>query len=119
MTVKLGSNQLSFAVQARLNEASATVSSTSERLSSGLRINKASDDAAGLAISSALNLKSRVFSQGIRNLNDGLSAVNIAESAIGDLSEILVRIEELSVQSMSGTYSDTQRQSMQQQVTAL
>jgi flagellin len=55
----------------------------------------------------------------MRNLHDGLSAVNIAESAIGDLSEILVNIEQLSVQSISGTYSDTQRQSMQQQVTAL
>jgi len=119
VTIKLGSNQLSFAVQARLNESSATVSSISQRLSSGQRINKASDDAAGLAISSALNLKSRVFSQGLRNLNDGLSAVNIAESAIGTLSEVLVQIEELAVQSMSGTYSDTQRQSMQQQVTAL
>lgn len=82
MTVKIGSNVLSQRIQARLNDANATVLSVSERLSSGLRINKASDDAAGLSISLSLNAKSHIFSQGVRNLNDGLSAVNIADSAI-------------------------------------
>lgn len=119
MTIKLGPNLISLRVQARLSEATGEVSSAFERLASGLRINKASDDAAGLAVAASLNSKTRILTQGIRNLNDGLSLLNTADSAIQSLTDILRRIEELAGQGVSGTYSATQRAAMQQEVTAL
>ena len=119
MVFKLGSNVLSLTVQRNLSRSTQDLSTASERLSSGQRINRASDDAAGLAISMSLNVDSRVFTQGVRNLNDGLSAVTIADAAINELTSITQRIEELAVQSMNGTFSDTQRGSMQREVTAL
>ncbi len=117
--IKLGANILSQTVQRALSRATADVSTTSERLSSGQRINKASDDAAGLAISASLNNGARIFTQGVRNLNDGLSAVNIAEGATTELGSILVRIQELATQASSETYSDTQRGALQKEATAL
>jgi flagellin-like hook-associated protein FlgL len=117
--IKFGANILSQTVQRNLGRATLDLSTTSERLASGQRINKASDDAAGLSISASLNVNARVFTQGVRNLNDGLSAVNIAEGAMGELGGIIGRIEELASQSMNGTYSDTQRQALQKEATAL
>jgi flagellin-like hook-associated protein FlgL len=117
--IKFGANILSQTVQRNLGRATLDLSTTSERLASGQRINKASDDAAGLAIAASLNVNARIFTQGVRNLNDGLSAVNIAEGAMGELGGIIVRIEELASQSISETYSDTQRQALQKEATAL
>jgi flagellin-like hook-associated protein FlgL len=117
--IKFGANILSQTVQRNLGRATLDLSTTSERLASGQRINKASDDAAGLAIAASLNVNARIFTQGVRNLNDGLSAVNIAEGAMGELGGIIVRIEELATQSISETYSDTQRQALQKEATAL
>ena len=119
MTVRIGSNILSLNTQRQLGRASDDLSRASERLSSGQRINRASDDAAGLAISMSLRTNARIFSQGSRNLNDGVSALNIAESALDSLGSIAERIRELSAQAISGTFGDTQRQSMQREVTAL
>jgi flagellin len=82
VTVKFGSNTASQSAQRRLGESSAKLSGIYERLSSGQRINKASDDAAGLAIAEELNSKGRIYAQGIRNGNDGISLLNIADSAI-------------------------------------
>jgi flagellin-like hook-associated protein FlgL len=117
--IKLGANILSQVVQRHLGGATAELSKVSERLASGQRINKASDDAAGLAISMSLNADSRIFSQGIRNLNDGISANSIAEGAMTQLGNIVERIEELATQSMNGTFSDVQRASMQKEVAAI
>jgi flagellin-like hook-associated protein FlgL len=117
--IKLGANILSQTVQRNLGRATLDLSTTSERLASGQRINKASDDAAGLAIAASLNVNARIFTQGVRNLNDGLSAVNIAEGAMSELGNIIIRVEELATQSMSSTYSDTQRQALQKEATAL
>ena len=117
--IKFGANILSQTVQRNLGRATLDLSTTSERLASGQRINKASDDAAGLAISASLNVNARIFTQGVRNLNDGLSVVNIAEGAMGELGNIIVRIEELATQSISETYSDMQRQALQKEATAL
>jgi flagellin-like hook-associated protein FlgL len=117
--IKFGANILSQTVQRNLGRATLDLSTTSERLSSGQRINKASDDAAGLAIAASLNVNARIFTQGVRNLNDGLSAVNIAEGAMGELGNIIIRIEELATQSITETYSDTQRQALQKEATAL
>ena len=119
MAIRIGSNPLSLGLQSSLNKTDTTLSKTSERLSSGLRINRGSDDAAGLSISQSLNINAKVYSQGVRNLNDGLSAVNIADGAIDGLNTILSRIEEIAMQSANGTFSDTQRTVMQQEVTAL
>ena len=117
--IKFGANILSQTVQRNLSRATGDLSTTSERLASGQRINKASDDAAGLSIAASLNVNARIFTQGVRNLNDGLSAVNIAEGAMDELGNIIIRIEELATQSISSTYSDTQRLSLQKEATAL
>ena len=79
MAITVGSNIASLKAQRRLGEATSNLQTTYERLSSGQRINKASDDAAGLAVSSTLNAASRVFTVGVRNINDAVSAFGIAE----------------------------------------
>lgn len=117
--IRLGTNILSQKVQRNLSRVTEDLSKTSERLASGMRINRASDDAAGLAISTSLNANARVYSQGVRNLNDGISVVSIAEGALNELGTIVLRIQELATQSMNGTLSDTQRASLQKEVGAL
>ena len=112
MSVKIGSNISSLNVQRNLDTSSAALQSTFEKLSSGLRINRASDDAAGLAIASQLKANSRIYSQALRNLNDGISLTNIAQGAIQELENIGQRQLELAEQSANGTYSTTQRAAM-------
>lgn len=119
LSVKLGSNIASLMAQRRLAEGTLSLSRTYERLSSGQRINRASDDAAGLAIADSLNADVRVFNQGVRNLNDGLSLLNIADSALNELTGILVRIKELAEQSANGIYGTSQRQALDQEAQAL
>lgn len=83
--VSLASNISSLKAQRKLGDATASITKSYERLASGMRINKASDDAAGLSIALQLNSKSRVYNQAIRNVNDGFSAANIAEGALDSL----------------------------------
>ncbi len=90
-----------------------------ERLSSGLRINHAADDAAGLAIASSLNADSRVYTTGIRNLNDGISLLSMADASLESLSNITIRIRELSEQAANGTLSFTQRKSLNSEANSL
>jgi flagellin len=90
VSVKIGSNIASLQAQRRLAEVSTSQSGIYERLSSGQRINKASDDAASLAIASSLNAEGKIFAQGIKNLNDGISALSIAESALKGLQTISI-----------------------------
>jgi len=90
-----------------------------QRLSSGLRINSAKDDAAGLAISQRFTSQIRGQTQAIRNANDGISLVQIAESALVEVSSNLQRIRELSVQSANATFSDTDRAALEQEVSEL
>ena len=80
--IKLGSNIASLQAQRKLGQTSTTLARVFERLSSGQRINRASDDPAGLAVAAGLGADVRVFAQGLRNLNDGLSALNIADSVL-------------------------------------
>ncbi len=103
----------------RLNDASRDLGRTAERLSSGLRIVHASDDAAGLAISTGLRSDSRVFNQGIRNLNDGMSLLEITDGALQQLSTIVMRITELSEQAANGTLGSVQRQALNLEASAL
>jgi flagellin len=77
-------------------------------LASGLRINYPGDDPAGLTLASGLNTGARIYAQAVKNLNDGLSAVAIAEGAMNEFTSITTRIQELAVQSSNGVYSDEQ-----------
>jgi flagellin len=90
-----------------------------ERLSSGQRINKASDDAAGLAIADSLRADQRVATVAIRNANDGISAIAIADSALGQIGGVLSRLAELSEQSANGVYSVDQRSALANEFIAL
>ncbi len=90
-----------------------------ERLSSGKRINSAKDDAAGLAIATRMDAKVRGLNQAVRNANDGISLAQTAEGALGEVSNILVRMRELSVQAANGTTATTDRAAIQTEVTAL
>lgn len=119
MPLTIGSNISSLRVQNRLARNSSDLRSSFERLSSGLRINRASDDAAGLAISSLLGADGRVYAQGVRNLNDSLSFLNVAESALGQLSNIVIRQRELAEQAANGTLAGTQRASLNREAQAL
>jgi flagellin len=89
------------------------------RLSSGKRINSAKDDAAGLAIATRMNSNVRGFTQAIRNANDGISLAQTAEGALGETSNILVRMRELAVQSANGTLTTSDRTALQAEVTQL
>lgn len=109
MSVKINSNTASLTTQRYLAQAVDRQGIVFERLSSGLRINKASDDAAGLAIGLSLGAQGRVYGQSLRNLNDAVSAVNIADGAIANLSDIVIRLEELATQSANGSFSEQQR----------
>ena len=90
-----------------------------ERLSSGKRINSAKDDAAGLAIATRMDASVRGLNQAVRNANDGISLSQTAEGAMGGISNILVRMRELALQSANGPNGTTDRAAIQTEVTAL
>ncbi len=94
-SITINSNQYSLNAQRRLGEATSSLSQSFNRLSSGLRINKAADDAAGLSISESLKADARIFNQGVRNLYDGLSLLSVADGALSELSNIAIRLNEL------------------------
>ena len=119
MAITLGSNIASLQAQRRLGVATDSLNSVYERLSSGQRINKASDDAAGLAIADSLRASQRVASVAIRNSNDGISVINIADSALGEIGNVLSRLAELSEQSANGVFSSTQRSALANEFIAL
>jgi len=119
MAVSIGSNLASLKAGRCLGQVMTTRSTVFERLSSGQRINQASDDAAGLAIASTLSINSRIYSQGIRNISDSISFFSVAEGAIGGLKQIVMRLKELASQSANGTYSDNQRKALNQELQTL
>lgn len=119
MSITLGSNIASLRGQRQLTKTSDELGTVFERLSSGQRINRASDDAAGLAIADSLKADSRILNQGVRNLGDGLSLLVIADAAIENLSSIVIRLEELAVQSANGVYSGQQRKALDGEAQAL
>jgi flagellin-like hook-associated protein FlgL len=119
MPVTIGSNIASLTSIRVLSRTSESLNDTYQRLSSGQRINKAADDAAGLSVSSALTTKSRVFAQGIRNINDGISLTAIAEGALNSLQGIVTRIAELAEQSANGTFSSRQRAALDREADSL
>jgi flagellin len=119
MAITLGSNIASLQAQRRLGNASNSLASTYEKLSSGQRINKAADDAAGLAIADSLKANQRVASVAIRNASDGISTIAIADSALGEIGNVLSRLAELAEQSANGTYSTSQRSALANEFIAL
>jgi flagellin len=119
MALNIFTNVASLNTQRQLEVSSSALNRSLERLASGLRINSASDDAAGLAIADRLRADVRVASQAIRNANDGISAISIGEKALGKVGDILSRLSELSSQSSSGLVNATQRSAIQEEFTAL
>lgn len=103
----------------RLHKAGDALARSFERLSSGQRINRASDDAAGLAIATGLASRQRVFSRALINANDAVSMLNIAGSSAGALTTILERLKELATQSANGSLSRTQRVSLNEEAESL
>jgi flagellin len=119
MPITIGSNIASLQAQRRLNNSSDKLGRVYEKLSSGQRINRASDDAAGLAIADALKADSRIASVAIRNANDGISTIAIADSALNEIGNVLARLGELAEQSANGTFSNAQRSALSNEFVAL
>jgi len=118
MPITLGS-QTATGIARRLEGVSAALSRSFETLGSGSRINRAADDAAGLAISASLNADSRVFGRALLNLNDGISVVNIAQGALQELGSIVMRQKELAEQAANGIYAQPQRDALNREAGAL
>ena len=106
-------------LQRGFSKALSSLNDSFEKLSSGKRINKAKDDAAGLAIAEALLAENRTLAQGSRNGNDVISALSIADSAMGQVSDVTTRLSELATQASNGALSDSQRQSLAAEFNAL
>jgi flagellin len=119
MAITIGSNVSSLQAQRRLAVTSESLNSTFLKLSSGQRINKASDDAAGLAIADSLRANIRVSQVAVRNANDGISSIAIADASLADIGNVLTRLSELAEQSASGTFSVTQRSALSNEFVAL
>ena len=119
MPVRIFSNVPSINAQRILGNNNDRLAKSVERISSGIRINKASDDAAGLAVSEALRSDIRALRQAVRNGNDGISLINIAEGALNEQSGILIRLRELASQASTGTVGSTERQTIQLEFSAL
>jgi flagellin len=119
MAQTINTNIASLNSQRNLNTSQASLSTSLQRLSSGLRINSAKDDAAGLAISERFTSQIRGDTQAARNANDGISLAQTAEGGLSTAGDLLQRIRELAVQSANGTNSDSDRKSIQNEVSAL
>lgn len=102
-----------------LTKAQNNLNKTFSRLASGLRLNSARDDAAGVAISDRMNAQVRGFNQAVRNANDGMSLLQTADGALAETTSILQRMRELSVQSANGIYNEADRKSMNAEFTQM
>ncbi|GIL16629.1 MAG: flagellin [Oligoflexia bacterium] len=109
MGLRIATNVASLNAQKNLGATNRGLNTALERLSSGNRINKAADDAAGLAISENLRAIIRGYRQANRNANDGISLVQVAEGSLNEVSTMLIRLRELGVQASSDTIGDTER----------
>ena len=115
----IGTNVASIRAANASTAANQALQTSMERLSTGQRINSAKDDAAGMAISDTMTAQIRGMNQGIRNANDGIAMAQTAEGALGEVSNMLQRVRELTVQATSGTYSSSDKTNMQAEVSAL
>ena len=119
MSINIRTNISSIVAQKNVGASTKRLATAYERLSSGLRINHAKDDAAGLSIAESLKADSRIAAVGIRNANDGVSVITITGGACGQITDILSRLAELAQQSANGVYSNVQRSALQLEFTAL
>jgi len=119
MPIRIFNNIPSLNAQRILGINNDRLATSVERISSGLRINRAADDAAGLAISVALRSDLRALRQAVRNANDGISLINVTEGALNEQSGILIRLRELASQAATGTVGSTERQTIQLEFDAL
>ena len=109
MALIVNHNLMAMNTARHLNEAYSRLATSTERLSSGLRINKAADDAAGLAIRELMRSDIKVLQQGIRNAQDAISLIQTADGALSVIDEKLIRMKELAEQAATGTYTSVQR----------
>ncbi|WKB54486.1 flagellin [Eleftheria terrae] len=119
MPQTINTNVTSLTAQRNLNASQSSLTTSMQRLSSGLRVNSAKDDAAGLAIAERMNTQVRGLSVAARNANDGISLAQVAEGALGKVGDMLQRMRELAVQSSNATNSDDDRLALQAEVTQL
>jgi flagellin len=119
MSLSVNTNITSLGVQKNLNKASDALSTSMSRLSSGLKINSAKDDAAGLQIANRLTSQINGLNVAVKNANDGISIAQTAEGAMQESTNILQRMRELALQSANGSNSDDDRTSLNQEFTAL
>ena len=119
MAISIGSNITSLQAQRRLDQTGSKLSQSFNKLSSGYRINRGADDSAGLAIAESLKAQSRIAGQAIRNTNDGISTIAIADGALGEVANILSRLAELASQAANGTLSTSQRSVVSNEFVAL
>lgn len=123
MAATINTNPMSLNAQRNLSTSQASLATSVQRLSSGLRVNSAKDDAAGLAIADRMNSQAKGFDVAIRNANDGISMAQTAESAMQAITDNLQRMRELAVQAANGTYTsgdrgnlDTEFQQLSQEI---
>ncbi|EPW7848062.1 FliC/FljB family flagellin [Escherichia coli] len=116
MAQVINTNSLSLITQNNINKNQSALSSSIERLSSGLRINSAKDDAAGQAIANSFNSNIKGLTQAARNANDGISVAQTTEGALSEINNNLQRIRELTVQATTGTNSDSDLDSIQDEI---
>ena len=119
MGIRINTNVSSINTRRHLQNSTNAFAKSMEKLSSGLRINRAGDDAAGLAISEGLKADIRALDQAARNGSDGISLIQTAEGSMDEVSSILLRMKELAEQSLNGTLSDSDRGYLDAEYTAL
>lgn len=119
MSINIRTNLGSLSAQRALSGSSERLRQAYERLSSGLRINRAKDDAAGLAIAESLKADARVATVAMRNANDGISIIAITDGGIGQITNVLSRLAELAEQSANGVFSNSQRSALDLEFRAL
>ncbi len=119
MSLFVNTNVSALNAQRQLFNSSGQLSTSFERLSSGFRINRAADDAAGLQISDRLTSQIQGLDQAVRNANDGISVVQTAEGALGEVTTALQRIRQLAIQAQNGINTSADRASLQKEVSAL
>lgn len=119
MAISINSNLASVRSQRLLGQSSDNLTRTYEKLTSGQRINRASDDAAGLAIADSLRVNARLASVAVRNAQDGISAIAVADGALASIGGVLSRLAELTQQAANGSYSSVQRSALQAEFATL
>jgi flagellin len=119
MAQTINTNVPSLTAQRNLNSTQRLMQTSLERLSSGLRVNSAKDDAAGLGIAERMDAQTRGMTVAVRNANDGISLAQVAEGGLSEVGNLLQRMRELAVQSANGTNSTSDRANLQAEFVAL